>query len=135
MVLKGLPPEYKTFATIVTQKDEKDHKFSDFKVALRSFEETEKCSPSSDSEFNSKQDSVMKTNQVTGKSDSPSYTCYTCGKEGHRSFECKNKKRGNKWCNHCKSNTHYTNQCRKKDSAKVANSSTLMVQILHSKSV
>ena len=52
MVLKGLPPEYKTFATIVTQKDEKDHKFSDFKVALRSFEETEKCSPSSDSEFN-----------------------------------------------------------------------------------
>src|SRR6218665_329968 len=41
MILKGLPLAYKTFCTVTTQKD-KDHTFAEFKVALRSFEETEK---------------------------------------------------------------------------------------------
>ena len=37
MVLKGQPPEYKTFSAIVSQRDEKDDKmkkFQEFKVAL-----------------------------------------------------------------------------------------------------
>ena len=42
MVLKGLPTEFKPFSTVVTQKD-KDQTFSEFKVALRSFEETERA--------------------------------------------------------------------------------------------
>ncbi len=42
MVLKGLPTEFKPFSTIGTQKD-KDQTFSEFKVALRSFEETERA--------------------------------------------------------------------------------------------
>lgn len=42
MVLKGLPSEFKPFSTVVNQKD-KDKKLSEFKVALRSFEETEKA--------------------------------------------------------------------------------------------
>ena len=43
-VLKGLPLEYKTFSAIVSQWDKKDDKmkFQEFKVALRSYEETEK---------------------------------------------------------------------------------------------
>jgi len=41
MILKGLPLAYKTFCTVTTQKDN-DHMFAEFKVALRSFEETEK---------------------------------------------------------------------------------------------
>ena len=48
MALKGLPAEYKTFTAIVSQRDEKDDKmkFQEFKVALRSYEETEKyCTP------------------------------------------------------------------------------------------
>jgi hypothetical protein len=42
MVLKGLPNDFKTFSTIVTQRD-KQMSFTEFKVALRSHEETEKC--------------------------------------------------------------------------------------------
>ena len=42
MVLKGLPSEFKPFATVITQKD-KPVSFSDFKTALRSYEETERC--------------------------------------------------------------------------------------------
>ena len=43
MVLKGLPEEYKPFVVVVTQSD-KEQKFSEFKVALRSFEDTERTS-------------------------------------------------------------------------------------------
>eukprot|EP00794_Sanderia_malayensis_P004500 gene4500-5098_t len=41
MVLKGLPDSYKTFATVVTQR-EKQMEFSEFKTALRNFGETER---------------------------------------------------------------------------------------------
>ena len=41
MVLKGLPREYQSFTTVVTQR-EKSMSFSEFKVALRNFEDTEK---------------------------------------------------------------------------------------------
>lgn len=40
MVLKGLPADFKLFTTVITQK-EKPMTFSQFKVALRSYEETE----------------------------------------------------------------------------------------------
>ena len=42
MVLKGLPTQYNMFKTVVTQR-EREMSFTEFKVALRSFEETEKC--------------------------------------------------------------------------------------------
>ena len=41
-VVKGLPSEFKTFNTVVTQREKKMN-FTDFKVSLRRFEETEKC--------------------------------------------------------------------------------------------
>ena len=41
MILKGLPQEYKTFSTVISQR-EKTMKFPEFKSALRSFEENEK---------------------------------------------------------------------------------------------
>ena len=41
MLLKGLPDDYKAFSTIIIQKGEME--FSNFKVALRNYEETEKC--------------------------------------------------------------------------------------------
>jgi len=44
MVLKGLPIGYKPFVVVVTQSDKKQT-FTDFKVALRSFEDTEKRVP------------------------------------------------------------------------------------------
>ena len=119
MVLKGLPVEYKTFSAIVTQRDEKEDKmkFQEFKVALRSYEETEKShTPSQTGE-----DSVMNCKQKSSSSNA-SITCYSCGQSGHKSPECrskdKKKKGNNRWCNHCKSKTHNTDVCRKKDTAK-----------------
>lgn len=41
MVLKGLPMELKKFVTVITQK-ERALTFAEFKVSLRSFQETEK---------------------------------------------------------------------------------------------
>ena len=78
MIIKGLPSEkYKTFSTVVTQKD-KEQTFSEFKVALRGFEETLKLSD----EDNQKEDSVM---EVLGKPTSNRHgkgkiVCYGCGK-------------------------------------------------------
>ena len=53
MLLKGLPPEFMPFSTVITQRD-KALTFSEFKAALRGFEETKKS-------FDPKvEDSVMK---------------------------------------------------------------------------
>jgi len=113
MVLKGLPAEYKTFSAIVSQRDEKDDKikFNEFKTALRSFEETEKfCTPSQ-----TDGDSVMNCKQKTPPAES-SITCYSCGQPGHKPPACrskdKKKKKGRRWCSHCKSKTHNTDVCR-----------------------
>ena len=118
MVLKGLPSQqYGTFSTVITQK-EKEVNFTEFKIALRSFEESEKCrrNPMEND------DSIMKAHanpkQGYRKNSNPVITCYECGKSGHKSFECKSKGRKGKtlrWCEHCKSSTHDTKFCRKKD--------------------
>ena len=98
MILKGLPQtRFKPFSTVVTPKD-KALSFSEFKVALRSFEETEKISTESN-----KEDTVMKV-----------IVCYGCGKPARKLAECRMKKR---WCDICKSNTHQTEKCRKKNHA------------------
>ena len=98
--LKGLPQtRFKSFSTVVTQKD-KEMSFGEFKVALRSFEETEKLSSESN-----KEDTVMKV-----------IVCYECGKPGHKQAECRKlKKPEKKWCDVCKNHTHQTAKCRKKN--------------------
>lgn len=40
MILKGLPDQYKQFSTVVTRRDKK-MTFTEFKIALRSYEESE----------------------------------------------------------------------------------------------
>ena len=116
MLLKGLPIEFKSFSTVVTQK-EKAPTFPEFKVALRSYEETEKL-------WNGEGDRVMKVN---AKSGDRTIKCYSCGKPGHKSSECwsKQKKHEKRWCELCKSSSHDTLKCRKRnkesrDSAKCA---------------
>jgi len=109
MILKGLPPDFKTLCTIITQKD-KELTFAEFKVALRSFEETEKQTTQCD-------DTVMKINETK------SVQCFACRKYGHKSYECKSRQqqthKKTRWCEVCKSSTHDTKQCRKKkDTAK-----------------
>ena len=47
MILKGLPRNYKTFSTVVIQR-EKPMTFSEFKIALRNYEENEKSCKTED---------------------------------------------------------------------------------------
>ena len=94
MILKGLPP--KAFNTVITQKD-KQPTYSEFKVSLRAFEENEK--PTS-------KDNVMKLG-VNYK-----IKCYACKQPGHKADQCPHSR---KWCHHCKSKTHNTKECRKKN--------------------
>ena len=80
MVLKGLPEEYKLFVVVVTQSDT-EQKFSEFKVTLGSFEDTERTSVTTRSH------SVIKTDY---KQESQSeIVCYQCGHPGHIARFCK----------------------------------------------
>lgn len=114
MCLKGLPAEYATFSTVITQRED-DVTFVEFKSALKSFEETMKPTPETTSER------IMKT-------DAKQVVCYSCQKPGHKKYECpllNNKNNGsssssgnnnysNKWCHNCSKNNHNTNECRRK---------------------
>ena len=73
--------------------------FSEFKTALRNYEENEKsCNPLDN------QDNVMFSKQrFTGK-------CFKCDKQGKESSECRMKTE--KWCVKCRSKTHNTKDCR-----------------------
>ena len=125
MLLKGLPAEFDSFSTVITQKD-KELKFSEFKVSLRSFEETQKTSKS--------EDSIMKLAGVkseandTASGASGGFKCFRCHRYGHKANECKSKNLGTRrWCDHCRSSTHDTSYCRgrrdMKDSAKAVGDS------------
>ena len=96
MILKGLPPKFKAFNTVITQKG-KQPTYSEFKVSLRPFQENEK--PTS-------KDNVMKLG-VNYK-----IKCYACKQPGHKADQCPHSR---KWCHHCKSKTHNTKECRKKN--------------------
>ncbi|KAJ8043248.1 hypothetical protein HOLleu_10252 [Holothuria leucospilota] len=79
MVLKGLPPKFKPFSTVITQKD-KASKFNEFKVALRSFEKAEKlCNEDND-------DRVMKVGldtEVSGTTHEVNSLLVDCGATTH----------------------------------------------------
>ena len=110
MIIKGLPSaEYKPFSTVVTQKN-KELSFSEFKVSLPSFEETQKLSTES-----TKDESIMKVaGKPVYKAKKDHIVCYGCRKAGHKISECRSKKR---WCDICKNQTHDTEKCRKKKNA------------------
>jgi hypothetical protein len=81
MILKGLPPEFETLCTVIAQRKE-EVTFPEFKVALRSFEETEKQNSYSD-------DTVIKVNDVKG------VQCFICRKYGYKSYEYRSRKTQN----------------------------------------
>ena len=95
MLLKGLPPHFKSFVAVVTQSD-KNWSFKDLKSSLRDYEDTEKArADGGDS-------SVMKFNLKGGKSkgkngrDMSNVTCHACGEKGHISPRCPNKNKKKK---------------------------------------
>ena len=114
MIIEGLPSEgYKAFSTVVTQKD-KEQSFSEFKVSLQSFEETQKLLD----QASSKEDNIMEV--ISKKSYKGKIVCYGCGKPGHKAFKCHSKRH---WCDTCKSNSHNNDRCHKKKTTNDASKS------------
>ena len=110
MMLKGLPSNFKTFSAIVVQRD-KQMTFAEFKVALRTYEESEK-SRNGNSETGENIMAMKNGERFDG-------VCFKCGKKGHKKFECwsKSGKNGNgKWCSRCRNKTHDTKECTRSQS-------------------
>ncbi len=109
MVLKGLPPQYKSFVAVVTQSD-KTWTFKDLKTSLRDYEDTEKARESDKSSSSN----VMKAKYDAARAGTVSrIICYSCGVPGHKSNECKSKSKGGRWCKFCKTSSHSEKMCRK----------------------
>ena len=123
MILKGLPIEFKMFRAVIGQK--KTLTFSEFKVELRTFEESEKPYKKCEDD-----DSTGIMN-FRDRQRNFQVKCFACGKLGHISKECYSKQKpqehrpSKRWCFNCKSGTHFTAQCRngKKEMKKVNNDS------------
>ena len=117
LLLRGLTPEYSTFSEIVAQKE--NMTFTEFKAALRSFEERKQMGDNTGRDS----DSVMKLATqprvpLRGQSrdvrdEKGDMKCFICDKNGHKAFECPNKKK-KRWCSNCRTNTHDTKYCRRK---------------------
>ena len=109
MVLKGLLEEYKSF--VVTTQCEKQQTFREFKVDLRSFEDTERAIATGNH-------SVMKTEYK--QESQPHVTCFQCGKLGHIARFCYSKDKGKNerghWCNPrntCHNSSHNDNDAKR----------------------
>lgn len=144
MLLNGLPEYYRRFEDIVTQWD-KVMTFSDFKVAIRNYEENRKASMDVMSEkfssvmkiqhdvghdrhvegravYGSSKNNYLQTQQHNKLHNSNNkVSCYSCGGYGHKSHECpsnvrnKRKMEEAKWCSFCESNKHNTRSCKNKE--------------------
>ena len=119
MVLKGLPADYKPFATVVTQSPS-TKTFQEFKVSLRNYEETHKAyCQNSNSET-----AILNLQYRKYASNSKPHNrwCSHCksGTHNTKDYWKKEDSTGTKttkqrrWCNHCKSPTHDTTFCRHK---------------------
>lgn len=116
MLLKGLPASYKPFVVVITQS-EKQMTFSEFKVALRNFEDTEKTRTDDDGEsvvMKATSKPPHKINKSGNSNPTGNITCFACGQRGHKADSCGSKAKNKLWCSFCKTTTHTDKACRRK---------------------
>jgi len=120
MALKGLPADYQTFVAVTSQRDTQQT-FQEFKVSLKSYEEHLKCSPVAVAEASSVM--TMQPSRPSG-AHGGQLKCYRCG-GNHKKVDCTSNRGGQrknkKWCDTCRTRTHDTKECRRKDAAKISN--------------
>ena len=115
MVLKGLPRTFNAFLIYVIHSSKK-LMFSEFKMQLRSFKDTDKYHQ------NSNDDNVMKLTNSFSKMNNK-VSCFKCNGKEHVAKICPNYfKKNKKWCNYCKSQTHVRESYhyKKRDTIKAA---------------
>ena len=89
MLLKGLPDSFKPFVVVITQSTE-EQTFSEFKEALRSFDETERARSTvgDDSIMHMRAANMQGYMQASGSANKSSprdgVVCYKCGQPGHK---------------------------------------------------
>ena len=133
MVLKGLPPKYKPFEVVINQQ-KKAIVWSEFKISLKNYEENYRDQPGisnvvmkmDDMNLNANENSKQRRNgdrqQPRGSKNNNNngITCFKCNKPGHKAPDCNRSSSSNqnvrnkRWCNFCKSNTHFEKDCRNK---------------------
>ena len=115
MLLKGLPEAYKPFVVVHTQLD-KYKTLVEFKAALTNYANTEAVrAPSQASALAASKQSTRPQSQTLQQGQ-----CLSCGKNGHRSRDCRKKTKLS--CNYCHKQGHIEQVCfqKKRSSAKAA---------------
>ena len=139
MVIKGLPPSYKPFVVYIQQQED-EMTFTNFKVAIRNYEENEKAATAN---LTKNFETVMHVNNNSNNSfqngrhrhhnqgptssrqnggppiKTMATTCNTCGGAGHKSHECPTPKPpSSQFQNNNKNNNNnrgkYCTHCKKK---------------------
>lgn len=100
MVLTALHADYKPFVVVITQTD-KESSFTEFKVALRNFEDTEKARDENEESVVvrtiSRQTHQMKSAARRMNSRPGNIKCYACGQHGHKADSCTGKINAKLW--------------------------------------
>ncbi len=122
--MKGLPSSCKSFNLVIMQS-KKMLTFSEFKVALRCFEENEKASVQQHTNSKIMEANFRKMNlNEQNNHNGGKIVCFSCNQEGHKSSNCWSKQRNYNnsdssrveklWCRNCKSSTHSDKTCRRR---------------------
>ena len=117
MVLKGLLESFKPFVVVVTQHD-KTQTFAEFKVALRSFEDTERSRIAENDSIMKLRSSTSNQSQQPKKKVGP--ICFKCSLPGYIARNCSmdDKRKSAMWCSTCRSGSHNDRSCRKQKGRK-----------------